>query len=601
VTNEDKPAAPRRRRLLRIAGVVLLGALLAWCFWPRPAQVEAPPAPGWPSPLDVLDPARLADDAWPRNVRPPEAVGVLDLSQDARRLEVSIAEGVVHIKNARGEEVVCIDAYAPPKPPKREAPKREGGLELPKFELEFKLPADWLPKDEHKVFVAALSPKADRLVVLGQTKHTPGRGFVEIRVPGESGPGESGPCDWAQVWRWEGDKLTPLEAQPLEGEGARAAAFSADGKLLATARKDGTDIWEVGDKELKHLGKIAGERKQLLFAPDGRSLAVVSSSSLALYDLGPILPGGSDWARWRFLSAALGLVAAVAVICSVLNASEVDRARRLRIATSTALLGVGACVAWWAWRPLPAGAPLAVGLGFGAALAVLLLLALERWRWRNDVARQDDVAVGFNLVTILGALICLGLWVFEFWWPSPSLLTPSPSDLARADVKAACFSADGRELAAVRDDGRLSLFDAASGRETHAWDMPAGVMQAEFAPDGRHLLGVAGNKAYVLRLKPFDDDAFVLNCCEEVLRQDPRAVDALLARGHVRLHRGELDEAVDDFTKVIDLDKNSAAAYHGRGLARTDKGDYAGARADFADALRLDPKLADAAPRGPNP
>jgi hypothetical protein len=270
------------------------------------------------------------------------------------------------------------------------------------------------------------------------------------------------------------------------------------------------------------------------------------------------------------------------------------------MATRAAFLGVGACAAWWAWRPLPAGAPLTVGLGFGAALAVLLLVAWVRRLWREDEANPETVTWGICL-PILGALVCLGLWVWQFSWPSPSLLTPSSSDLTSVVVKAACFSANGRELAAVSSDGRLSLFDVATGRKTRAWEMPAGVKQAEFAPDGRHLLAVDGNKAYVLRLKPFDDDAFVLTCCERVMRQDPRAVDALLARGHVRLHRGEPDEAIADFTEVIALDEKSAAAFHGRGLARTDKGDYAGARTDFAAALRLDPKLADAASRRPTP
>jgi tetratricopeptide (TPR) repeat protein len=156
-------------------------------------------------------------------------------------------------------------------------------------------------------------------------------------------------------------------------------------------------------------------------------------------------------------------------------------------------------------------------------------------------------------------------------------------------------------MAAVRSDGRLSRFDVTTGKETLIGPVPAGVLRPEYAADGRHLLAIAKDKAYVFRLKPFDDTAYVLSCCEKVLAQDPKSVEALLARGHVHLHRGEPDRAIEDFTKVIDQDKKSAAAYHGRGLARTDRGDYAGARADFAAALRLDPKLADAVSRRPAP
>src|SRR5262249_33994587 len=117
---------------------------------------------------------------------------------------------------------------------------------------------------------------------------------------------------------------------------------------------------------------------------------------------------------------------------------------------------------------------------------------------------------------------------------------------------------------------------------------------------GRHLLAVAKGKTYVLRLKPFDNAAHVLSCCEKVLEQDPKSIAALLARGHLHLHKGDLDRAIADFTEVIAQDEKNAAAYHGRGLARTDKGDYAGARADFAAALRHDPKLAAAASRRPS-
>jgi hypothetical protein len=406
-------------------------------------------------------------------------------------------------------------------------------------------------------------------------------------------------CQWVQVWRWEGSTLTPLEVQPLDGLSANAAAFSPDGKLLATGSDNRTDVWEVGDKGLKHLGKISGKSKQLLFAPDGRSLAVINPGSVGVYDLGPLLPGGSGWPGWRLLCVVLGLLAAVAVSALVSPRSEVARAQRwLSIAMRAAFLGVGACVVWWAWRPVPAGLPLNVGLGFGAALGVLLLLAWARRR-STQLSYGPGVTARIRLVAIVVAVVCLGLWAWQFWWPSPSLLTPPDSDLASADIRAASFSADGSELAVVRSDGRLSLFGVTTGKETHGWRMPAGVLRPEYAADGRHLFAVAEGKAYVLRLKPFDDAAHVLSCCEKVLAQDPKSTAALLARGHLHLHKGDLDRAIADFTEVITQDEKNAAAYHGRGLARTDRGDYAGARADFAAALRRDPKLAAAVSRRP--
>jgi hypothetical protein len=633
--NEDKPAAPRRRFPLRLALLLLLGVLLAWRFWPRPL---APPAPSWPSALDVLEPARLTDTSWPRDGRPAAAVGVLELDRDADgRLEVSIAEGIILIKDARGQKVVRIDAFAPPKQADRIV---SWG---PKGPIVFD-PSRWNARDDHTLHAAALSPKADRLVVLGRTQHTPAQMPLVI---GDA----SWSCQWAQVWRWEGSTLTPLEVQQLKGQDANAAAFSPDGKLLVTASEDHTDVWEVGDEALRHLRKLSGESKQLLFAPDSRTLAVINPGSVDIYDFGPLLPWVSGWTRWRLFYVALGLLAAVAVcvlvsrpgktdssppptcwecggvmidpqteviiaylpprldageargehkvIETAQSAAKVARAqRRLSIALRAAFLGVGACVAWWVWRPGLDGLVLNIGLGFGAALVVLLLLARAHRRSPEAAAQYSSrLANRIRVATICGVLVCLGLWAWKFWWPSPSLLTPSGSDLASADIRSACFSGDSSELAAVRSNGRLSLFQVTSGKETHGWRMPAGVQRPEYAADGRHLLAVAADKAYVLRLKPFDDTAYILSICEKVLGQDPKSNEALLARGHVHLHKGELDRAIEDFTQVIAQDEKNAAAYHGRGLARTDRGDYVGARDDFAAALRHDPKLADAASR----
>jgi hypothetical protein len=586
--------AQRRRRRWACA-LLLLAGLLAWRWWPRQAPEAAPPAPAWPSPLDLLERGHLKDADWPPDRRPDEAVVVLDLSGDGR-LEVSVTVKGVFIKTARGDEVAHIDY--------------DRGA--------------WT--EHHTALKAFLSLNADRLVVLGTSRR--------------SGPDEN-VGRWAQVWRWEGSTLTPLEAQPLEDLGGWTAAFSLDGRLLATSSKDGVELWEVGDKGLKHLGRIADALQPLVFAPDGRSLAVRGPRSSALYDLGPILPGGSGWARWRFLWIALGMAVALAVLGPILAAKEAGafaRARgRLPLVVRVAFSGVGACVAWWALRLGPSGAPLTVGLGFGAAAATLILPARSAGRnsheeddyfWRIGAPprgrglpkgvvaspRSLRITKGVIAAAAIGLLVCLALWAWQFWWPSPSLLTPSRSDLAGTDVKAACFSADGRELAVVRADGRLSLFDAATGKETRSWDMPPGVVRPEYAADGRHLLAiaeemptesaadgrplpaVARRKAYVLRLRPFDDDAFVLCCAEKVLARDPKSAEALLARGHVRLRKGELDEAIADFTEAIALNNTNAAAFLARGLARTDRGDYARAKEDFAAAVLIDPKLADRRP-----
>jgi hypothetical protein len=196
------------------------------------------------------------------------------------------------------------------------------------------------------------------------------------------------------------------------------------------------------------------------------------------------------------------------------------------------------------------------------------------------------------VVSLLGAVVCLSWGAWRYFFPHPVRLSPSDSSLAKAEVKEVCFSADGQALAVVLKSGALALYDTVTGNETGRWVMPNDVDRPAFAPDGRHLLGLSSEKAYVIRLKPFDEAAYVLARCEAVEKKDPHLADALLDRGELRLRQHRPREALADFTKALRLDPKSARAYYQRGLAHTDTGDYVRALEDFDQALRLGPKLA---------
>ena len=70
----------------------------------------------------------------------------------------------------------------------------------------------------------------------------------------------------------------------------------------------------------------------------------------------------------------------------------------------------------------------------------------------------------------------------------------------------------------------------------------------------------------------------------------PKLVEAWDARGLSRYWEGELDEAIADFGRALELDDELFSAYSSRGTARAEKLDYEGALEDLRRALQLLPE-----------
>src|SRR5207244_4353632 len=68
------------------------------------------------------------------------------------------------------------------------------------------------------------------------------------------------------------------------------------------------------------------------------------------------------------------------------------------------------------------------------------------------------------------------------------------------------------------------------------------------------------------------------------------SADAYRGRGDIRRDQGKLDEAIEDWTKAIELNPKDADAFNRRGQAKLSRKDRAGALADFSSVLQLVPR-----------
>lgn len=65
-------------------------------------------------------------------------------------------------------------------------------------------------------------------------------------------------------------------------------------------------------------------------------------------------------------------------------------------------------------------------------------------------------------------------------------------------------------------------------------------------------------------------------------------------RGNAHLDKSDYDLAIADFTKAIELNRNSELVYYSRGIAYLAKGDRVRAVADYTKAVEINPKYMDA-------
>jgi tetratricopeptide (TPR) repeat protein len=76
--------------------------------------------------------------------------------------------------------------------------------------------------------------------------------------------------------------------------------------------------------------------------------------------------------------------------------------------------------------------------------------------------------------------------------------------------------------------------------------------------------------------------------------QSPNPGEQYYRSGIAKKANGDLDGAIADYTRAININPRYAAAYVNRGVARKAKGDLKGAIADYDRAISLNPRLKEA-------
>jgi tetratricopeptide (TPR) repeat protein len=75
---------------------------------------------------------------------------------------------------------------------------------------------------------------------------------------------------------------------------------------------------------------------------------------------------------------------------------------------------------------------------------------------------------------------------------------------------------------------------------------------------------------------------------------DPKSLIAVYSRGRTYLYKRDLDKALADFDKALQLDPKFVSGYVGRGDVYAEKGDHDKAFAEFNKAIEIDPKHPEA-------
>jgi len=132
----------------------------------------------------------------------------------------------------------------------------------------------------------------------------------------------------------------------------------------------------------------------------------------------------------------------------------------------------------------------------------------------------------------------------------------------------------------VSDEKYISTFNISKEAISNGFYL-SNLTREEIKAEAVHNCGI------VKRAKgDLDRAIFDLN---RALELNPNIIHAYYNRGNAKQEKGDLKGAISDYDKAIELDPNHISAYINRGAAKQKKGDLDGAISDYDKAIELNP------------
>jgi class 3 adenylate cyclase len=167
--------------------------------------------------------------------------------------------------------------------------------------------------------------------------------------------------------------------------------------------------------------------------------------------------------------------------------------------------------------------------------------------------------------------------------PPPLAIPPQPlppTNVAKPENKPADSSWD---VAALARQGQQSAKDNDYSRAKLYFDEILRIQPKN--------VEALNNRCWVSAI--LGDLTSALKDCDTALQLRPNYIDAFDSRGFVKLKSGAPRDAIDDYDAALRLQSQKASSLYGRGIAKKRTGNAAGGNVDIERAKAIDPRIAD--------